>query len=135
MVGEKLREVRNAKRLSLASVASRAKISVASLSRIETSKQGIDLSLFLLLAKILGASPTELLDDGDAVEVSDKLLTQIIDLGPKERTQLWRDLADARAKRRVSPRRLLTDEVEELVAQADFLREEINTVRRGIRRR
>jgi transcriptional regulator with XRE-family HTH domain len=135
MVGEKLREVRNSKRLSLASVASRAKISVASLSRIETSKQGIDLSLFLLLAKILGASPTELLDEGDAVEVSDKLLTQIIDLGPKERTQLWRDLADARAKRRVSPRRLLTDEVEELVAQADFLREEINTVRRGIRRR
>ena len=55
--------------------------------------------------------------------------------GDKQLAQLWRDLAEARSKRRAAPRRALTDEVDELAAQADFLREEINTVRRGMRRR
>jgi hypothetical protein len=54
-----------------------------------------------------------------------------------ERTQLWRDLAEERRSQRPKSRRIqvrhLSQEVEELLAQFDFLRGELENVRKRLR--
>ena len=131
MIGEKLREVRHGQSLSLTAVASKAKISIATLSRIENGKQGVDLGLFIVLAKILNKPPHEFLA-GEDTATTDPLAVQIAALGAGDRATLWRELAEERRAQRASRRnklRNLGEQVEELVAQIDFLREEIESVR------
>ncbi len=138
MIGEKIRQARTAQQRSLADVAKRAKISIATLSRIETDKQTLDLGLFLTLAKVLDRPPNELL--GDATEESgvDPLVRKIATFEAKERTHLWRGLAIAQRAQSVKSRRLqinqLSQQVEELLAQIDFMREELENVRKRLRR-
>jgi len=69
MIGERIREARNAREWSLTDVATKAHISVATLSRIERDKQTLDLGLFLTLMRILELDPGALLteDDREAV--------------------------------------------------------------------
>ncbi|HJT16115.1 MAG TPA: helix-turn-helix transcriptional regulator [Thermoanaerobaculia bacterium] len=55
--GERLREARIARCLSLADVAARTHISVATLSRIERNHPGIGLALFLILCEVLRTPP------------------------------------------------------------------------------
>lgn len=138
MVGTRLREVRTSRNLPLTEVASRARISVATLSRIERDKQGIDLGLFLSLCRILKTLPHELLgddDDGNA----DPLAQQIARLKHDDRVQLWRDLANARRheRRQVlrSNVRRLSEEVEELLAQLQFVQAEIEAVHSQVRKK
>ena len=88
MIGNKLREVRHSQSLSLTTVAGKAKISAATLSRIETNKQGIDLGLFLVLARILQAAPHDLLSEEQDSEQSDPLVQQIAALQTSDRTKL-----------------------------------------------
>jgi transcriptional regulator with XRE-family HTH domain len=137
MLGTRLRQARQARRLSLNDVATRAKISVATLSRLERDKQGIELGMFLTLSRILKTPPHELIsDDGDSDRV-EPLAARIARLNVGERTELWRELA-ANRRSSVSGRRQirhLSYEVEELLAQVDFLREEIDAVRSRLRRR
>lgn len=139
MIGEKIREARQSQHLSLSQVASKAKVSVATLSRIETNKQGLELGLFLTLARILKITPHELLGSDGAVDGDghDPLVGKIASLGTVERAQLWRDLATARRTERNQRRveiRHVAQQVEELLAQLDFLREEIVHVRKRLRR-
>ena len=139
MIGEKLREARQSQSLSLSQVASKAKVSVATLSRIETNKQGLELTLFLTLARILKTAPQELLGtDGDGhADGSDPLVGKITALDFAERAQLWRDLTAARRTERNQRRaeaRHVAPQIEELIAQLDFLREEIVHVRKRLRR-
>ena len=143
MIGERIREARLARNQSLADVAGRANISVATLSRIENEKQSVELNLFLQLARVLEVAPTELLDG--AVEMQedgsplDPLVRRISALGSRERLELWRELASERRNQRVKPRaaaaRNVVQQVEELLAQIDFLREELETVRKRMKRR
>jgi transcriptional regulator with XRE-family HTH domain len=138
MVGDKLREVRQAQSLSLTAVAGKAKISAATLSRIETNKQGIDLGLFLVLARILRTAPNELLSEEQTDDRSDPLVRQIASLQTLDRTKLWRELAATRRAQRSSRRaeiRNLGQQVEELVAQIEFLHEELDAVRLRVKRR
>jgi transcriptional regulator with XRE-family HTH domain len=144
MIGENLREARLAQQRSLADVAKRAKISIATLSRIENEKQTLELGLFLTLAKLLDCSPTELLGEEDGKSgkgaALDPLVKKIAAFEPGERTRLWRELAAARrAVRPKAPRRLelrqLSQHVEELLAQVEFLRQELEIVHRRLRRR
>src|SRR2546425_8446417 len=94
VVGNRLRQARTARQLSLNDVAGRAKISVATLSRIERDKQGIDLGLFLTLSRILKAPPHDLLTaDGDGRDSVDPLVQRIASLDVAERARLWRELA------------------------------------------
>src|SRR5436190_13912054 len=94
MIGERIRQTRQARRLSLNDVAGRAKISVATLSRIERDKQGLELGLFLTLCKVLKTSPRELLVEGDAADGKvDPLAVRIASLNHPERLQLWHELA------------------------------------------
>src|SRR2546423_3585082 len=62
MIGERLREARDMRGMSLMDVAGKAHISAATLSRIENNKQGLDFGLFLVLAKILARAPAELVE-------------------------------------------------------------------------
>lgn len=134
MLGSRLREARLSRHLSLNEVASRAKISVATLSRIERDKQGIDVGMFLSLSKILNVPPHDLLGkDGDGA--TDPLAAKIARLDVKERTRLWKELAGGvQAKRTERTKiRQLSYEVEELLAQLDFLRDEIYSMQKRLR--
>ena len=148
MVGERLREARQAQNRSLADVAGKANISVATLSRIENEKQSVEVGLFLLLARVLSIPAHELLgtqeedgDDGngDGNGKLDPLVRRIAALGSAERLELWRELAaerrSQRSRSRGSESRQMAQHVEELLAQVDFLREELEGVRRKIQRR
>jgi transcriptional regulator with XRE-family HTH domain len=141
MIGERIRELRQAQGRSLADVAGKAKVSVATLSRIENDKQSVDLGLFLILAKVLHVAANELLgSDGNGQEDEnvDPLARRIAMLETKKRTELWRDVAAERRAQRVRGRSTRADgaqQVEEMLAQIDFLREELETVRKGMKKR
>jgi transcriptional regulator with XRE-family HTH domain len=138
VVGNRIREARTSRNLSLNEVASRANVSVATLSRIERDKQGLDLGLFLILCRVLKAMPHDLLgDEGD--ENVDPLALQIGRLNHGKRVQLWKDLADGRRNdRRQTMRsnvRRLNDEIEELLAQLQYVQAEIEAVQNQVRKR
>ena len=136
MLGIRLRQARQSRSLSLSEVASRAKISVATLSRIERDKQAIDLGMFLTLSRILKTPPHELIGVEED-EGIDPLVMRIARLNIVERTELWRELATHRRNGTSGRRQLrqLSYQVEELLAQIDFLREEIEAVQRRLRAR
>ena len=98
MIGERLREARETRGLSLTDVAVKAHISAATLSRIENSKQGLDFALFLVLAKVLAVSPSDLIDDDDTQH--DPLVAKIAQLSTSDRVRLWKDLTEARRSSR-----------------------------------
>jgi transcriptional regulator with XRE-family HTH domain len=142
MLGERIREARLAQNRSLADVAGKANISVATLSRIETDKQSVEVGLFINLARVLDIPPTELLGDDHGRNGNgnglDPLVRRIAALGSRERLELWRELAAERranrARARAPQARQTAQHVEELLAQLDFLREELETVRKHIRK-
>ena len=95
MIGERLRELRQGQQLSLTDVATKAKISAATLSRIENSKQALDVEMLFSLARILKTTPEHLVSEGNG-EPSDEeeeLAERISALSTSDRAQLWRDLA------------------------------------------
>jgi transcriptional regulator with XRE-family HTH domain len=139
-VGERLRTVRTSRGLSLQSIANQAHMSVATLSRIETNKQGVEMETFLDLARILDCRPYELLDppqkEADSVG---PLIRGIAVLSASERTRLWRKLATESRSQSSRGRRAqirhLAQQVEELLAQLDFLYAEIEAVRKRLGRK
>jgi transcriptional regulator with XRE-family HTH domain len=138
MIGLRIRAARLAQDRSLADVAGKAKISVATLSRIETDKQSLDLGLFLSIAQVLNVSARDLLGEQGQAEGGDPLARRIAALGATERLELWKDLAEERrtqrGKRRGAEVRQVGQQVEELLAQVDFLREELESVRKRVKR-
>ena len=139
MIGERLREARETRGLSLTDVAGKAHISAATLSRIENSKQGLDFALFLVLAKVLAVSPSDLVDDDDDNTAHDPLVAKIAQLPAPDRVRLWKDLAEARRASRTKRHARSTDtasqQMEELYAQFEFMREELEAVRASMRKR
>lgn len=139
MIGERIREARLAQDRSLADVAAKAQISVATLSRIETDKQSLDLGLFLSIAQVLHVSAQQLLGDQGNGTNGDALARRIATLGSRERLELWKDLAEERrtqrGKRRGAEMHQVGQQVEELLAQVDFLREELESIRKRMKRR
>ena len=138
MIGEKIREVRQSQGRSLAEVAGKAKISVATLSRIETDKQSVDVELLLVLARVLGTEAADMLGRNGNGEGTDPLVERIAGLDAKKRAELWRELATERRAQRARNRgasRQIGAQVEELLAQLDFLREELEAVRARMKKR
>jgi transcriptional regulator with XRE-family HTH domain len=133
MIGTRIRELRTARRMSLTEVAAQASISTATLSRIETGKQNIDVGLMTMIARVLHLSPHDLLGEDDEADrfLADKIAT----LTPNDRARFWRDLSGSR-KRNVNGSSKRADdlglEVEELLAQIDFLRGEVDRIRQGL---
>jgi len=135
MIGPRLREARLARQLSLNSVAQKADISVATLSRIERDQQRIDVELLLTLLKILKINAQDVLEEQPAEDGVDPMVSKISALPMAERTKLWRGLATSRKSgdRHGPPARALAQQVEEFLAQIDFLRGEIESVRKKLR--
>lgn len=141
MIGERIRQIRQSQDRPLSDIATKAKISVATLSRIENDKQAVDLELFLILARVLKVSPNELLaaDGLDGEDGADPLARRIAILEPKDRAELWRDLAAERRAQRgrksTAQVQQLTQQVEEMLAQIDFLREELESMRSKMKKK
>jgi len=140
MIGTRIREARVSQNLSLSDVAGKAKISTATLSRIETDKQALAYSLFLTLSHVLKLAPQELVaEDEESVDGVEPLAKRISALESEERTKIWRELTEARRTDRRSARgsdtAALSRQVEELVAQLELLREELAAVGQKIRRK
>lgn len=136
MVGNRIRAVRQSRNLSLTDLADRADISAATLSRIERDKQNLDLELFLTLSRILKMAPHELLGETDAS--GDSVETTVRSLGnmqPEDRARFWRSLAADRKNRtsRASLRNL-TATVDELLAQIEYVRLEVEAMQKRLRR-
>jgi transcriptional regulator with XRE-family HTH domain len=138
MTGDRLRILRVGQQRSLADVASKAEISVATLSRIENDKQSLDLNLFLRLARILKVAASEILGDRSALSDEDQPLARTLaDLAPSERTKVWRDLAIAKRQNDAGKKQStehLSAQLDELLAQIEFLRSELEGVRKRMRR-
>jgi transcriptional regulator with XRE-family HTH domain len=134
MVGARIREARQARQLSLNAVAQKADISVATLSRIERDQQRIDVELLLTLMRILKINAQEVLDEQAPDDGVDPIVARISALGSPERTKLWRELtANRKGNRAALPNRAMAQQVEEFLAQIDFLRGEIEAVRKKLR--
>ena len=120
-------------------MAGKAKISVATISRIENEKQSVEMRLFLSLARVLNVPAHELLGEEGLGDGSGPLVRRIAALNARERLDLWRDLAADRRTQRTTKRgsevRQVAQQVEELLAQVDFLREELESVRKSMKRR
>jgi transcriptional regulator with XRE-family HTH domain len=136
MLGTRLRQARISRQLSLNDVAERARISVATLSRIERDKQGLDLGMFMILSKILKTPPEELINAENAEVPADALAAQISRLDAKERANLWRDLAGRKgASNGKGHMKQVALEVDELLAQLEFLRSEIESIQKRLKLR
>ena len=134
MIGARIREARQARQLSLSTVALKAEISVATLSRIERDQQRIDVELLLTLMRILKLNAQEVLDEIPPDNGVDPIVAKISGLAAPERTKLWRELAaNRKGGRSTTPNRALAQQVEEFLAQIDFLRGEIEAVRKRLR--
>jgi transcriptional regulator with XRE-family HTH domain len=134
MIGARLREARHARQLSLNTVAVKAEISVATLSRIERDQQRIDVELLMTLIRILKINTREVLDDEPQSDSVEPMAEKIAALPPLERTKLWRELATTRKSAAGgTTNRVLAQQVEEFLAQIDFLRGEIEAVRKKLR--
>lgn len=137
MVGNRLRIARQSRNLSLTELATRAEISAATLSRIERDKQNLDHGLFLTLTRILKLTPHEVLGDDEGEDGLDPLVRAINGMQTGERAKLWRSLAAERRSQRgrKADSHAVASEVEELLAQVDFIRGEIELVHKRLRRR
>lgn len=139
MIGARIREVRTARQLSLTEVAHKARVSVATLSRVERDKQTLELGLFLSLMRILEMDPAEVLvaeERGEGpLEGLDPLVARITSLPATDRVHLWRTLAKRTIEHDRHRRNALQDialQVEELLAQLDYLRTEVEIVRKRL---
>jgi transcriptional regulator with XRE-family HTH domain len=142
MIGSRIREARTARELSLSDVAVKANVSVATLSRIERDKQTLELGLFLTLMRILRLDPADLLTESEGdrdVQSVSPLVARITSLAASERTQLWRALANRSVgvveRQRRSAARNINMQVDELLAQVDYLRTEIEQVQKRLKKR
>lgn len=133
-IGAALRSARQARRMSLSDVASKAGMSVATLSRIETGKQNVDVSLLVNLAHILHVSPAALIEgNGNGRQPATALSEELAMLSPAERARV---LASAlKQSRKDGTREALHARMESLLMTLDLIREELLHVRQDIRRR
>ncbi|HEX6096969.1 MAG TPA: helix-turn-helix transcriptional regulator [Thermoanaerobaculia bacterium] len=126
-VGETLRRLRAERAFSLATVAERAGISVATLSRVETNKQSLEVGLLVTLAGILGVSAAEIL--GGEQENVDSLSRRLAALPAAERAQVLLKSARPRSGSE------LGSALDGLVSTVEVLRDELLSVQHALRRR
>lgn len=133
MLGARLRQVRKRAGRSLADVAGHASMSISTLSRIETGKQPLEVETLIRLAGILGVDPASVITSADdAIDPVGPLIRQFRVLDRTERLRLWAELTEGarrgegRGSRRGSE---LAIEIDELLAQVELLRAEIESVR------
>lgn len=134
VIGQKLRVVRLGSGRSLADVAAKVGLSVATLSRIETGKQSVDAETVVQLAEILGIAPVDLFGAPAGGE-NGRLARAIASMDSRDRAALWREVSEERKPRRLD--RAANAEqfsyfVEELLAHFDLMREELETLQKKV---
>ena len=127
-VGEALRRARVDQRLSLSDVADQAGISIATLSRIETSKQNLDVPLLLILSRVLSVTASDLLGENGHGDGTATLTRRLAKLRPAERARLIIASRSARAKD-------AQINVDDLLSTLDILRDELLAVQRALKSR
>ncbi|HYC60101.1 MAG TPA: helix-turn-helix transcriptional regulator [Thermoanaerobaculia bacterium] len=115
--------------IGLAAVAEQAGISIATLSRVETNKQSIEVGLLLTLARILGVSPADILREPDESGDLQSLSRRVAALPPTQRTKVFMDSSRRQKGKDLQP------VLDDLVSTVDLLREELLSVQRAVRRR
>lgn len=128
-IGPTLRRLRTEQDIALATVADQAGISIATLSRIETNKQSIDVTLLLTLTRILGVSAADVLGNQNEQEAVDVLTRRVAALPAPDRTKLFLQSSRQRKAKDLQP------VLDDLVATVDLLREELLGVQRVMRKR
>ena len=128
-VGTRIRRARQQRQLSLAAVADPSGISIATLSRIENSKQSIDVDLLVTLAHILKVAPAQLLAEDDNPGDLDALAARLAALGPTDRARVLRATPDR--IRNADAAAVIHD----LMSTVDILREELEQLARTTRPR
>lgn len=130
-VGEAIRRLRVEQQLSLARVAVKAGVSVATLSRVETNKQSVDVGLLERLADILGVTAGAILGEanGDGHDGAEELAHRLSLLSAPERTRIFLSASRSRDPRQIGA--LLDD----LLSTVDLVREELLQVQRNMKRR
>jgi transcriptional regulator with XRE-family HTH domain len=134
-IGGALRNARQGRGMSLSDVASKAGMSVATLSRIETGKQNVDVGLLMSLALILRVQPAALIGgNGDGRPPKTALAEELATLSPADRAYV---LASAlkQSRRNEGSREALHARVEGLLMTLDLIREELLLVKRDVRRK
>ena len=132
-VGEALRSARKARGLSLNDVAKEAGISTATLSRIETEKQNLDVALFLSLSHVLNVSAGAILDRRNGGETEDSLAQTLAAMSADGRARVISAATQRRPARR-SPEELQA-RVDGLLATIDLVRNELSELQTQIRGR
>jgi transcriptional regulator with XRE-family HTH domain len=127
-IGDALRRARIEQRMSLNDVADKADISIATLSRIETNKQNLDVSLLLTLSRILKVPVTDLLDIDGEGDGAVALTRQLARMSPAERARL---IIDSRSSNATAPHVNFDD----LLATLDILRNELLAIHRAVKSR
>jgi hypothetical protein len=95
-----------------------------------------------VLAQALNVAARDLLGDGHMQigesDSTDPIVRQIAALDYRERTQLWRALAGVQKKQKSRAlsieARQLAQQIDELLAHIEFIRDELENVRRRLRR-
>lgn len=133
--GDRLRAARVGQRMPLREVASRAGISQATLSRIERGKQTLDVDMLVRIAAILGREPRELFGTGHSTPAH-----IVASLSAEERIEFWRLMARSAEMRADGDKNKkhsgdLVMQVEELLAQLEYLRREVEAVQARLRHR
>ena len=128
-VGPTLRRLRTERSAALSAVAEQAGISIATLSRIETNKQSIEVGLLLTLARILGVSAADILASGDEHDDVEVLSRRLAALSPDARTKVFRKSLPRRKPKDLQPA------IDDLVLTVEMMREELLSVQRAVRRR
>lgn len=128
-IGPTLRRLRTQRNASLADIARKAQISVATLSRIETNKQSVDVALLLTLARVLGVPVAHILGSGDEEINLDAVAAQLAALSPDARVKVYRDSSPARRTKDLQP------VLDELISGVDLLREQLLEVQRTMAQR
>lgn len=131
-VGQRLRDERQARALSLNDVAAEVGVSAATISRIENNKQSLDVELFLGISHAIGVPPAAILDERPPRRGPRGLVSELAAMPVDERAQLF--ATAARLNRKGSDEDL-NRAVDSILASIDLLRDEILEIRRKVRRK
>lgn len=134
-IGDRLREARRNRRLSLQQVAERTGISAATLSRIETGKQSLDVKLFLHLSEILETPAANFLEPAQDSDGMGDLRRTLMQLPRDLRSELWASLAEDASGDLGRQGEPITNRLAELLAQIDLVRAQIEAMRTHLERR
>jgi len=113
----------------MAAVAEQAGISIATLSRIETNKQSIEVGLLVTLAQILEVSAADILGSDDEQDDVEVLSRRVAALAPSARTKVFRKSSARRRPKDLQPA------LDDLISTVEMVREELLNVQRAVRRR